>query len=737
MPTTTGTRGVSRRTFFRVVTVAGGGIALAVGLPPLIRRARGAGADSESGSPDLYIQIAPNNTVTITVPRSEMGQGVRTSLAMLVAEELDADWNGIEVRTAGFDPRYGSQGTGGSSSVRSTFTPLRTAGATLRAMLVAEAAEMWGVPVDECTTVGSTVLHTSGKKLKYGDVAAGAALRSVPTGVSLKPQSDWTVLGTDRSAVDLTDILHGRATYGLDVKVPGMAYAAIARTRVFGGGVKSFDPTAALAVPGVQKVVEVPAVANGIHVHAGVAVIADNTWAALEGRKALQVEWDVETRSGESSEGYRDQMQGTLALPCDETVFSVGDADATLGEAQETLSAEYEFPFLSHATMEPQNCTAHVEGDRVEIWSPTQFPDWASQAVAETLNLKVTNVTTHVTLMGGGFGRRINPDFTVEAALVSQKIQAPVKVVWTREDDLGHDFYRPCAMHRVDAALGTDGLPVAWRQRFTTPSISATNGGETPKGGWGRGETDGGANMLYRIPNRKWEYTLLDSGVPRGWWRAVHTTHNTFVVETMMDELAARAGQDPVAFRLALIDQLPADAPSQSRQFPFDPERLKGVLRLAAEKAGWGRSLPAGSGMGIACGIDHLSYAAVVIEVSVVNDRLKVERAVCAVDCGPVLNPVGARAQIEGGVTQGLSAALKERITIAGGAVEQQNFDTYHLIRMREVPPIIEAHFIETDTHPTGLGEPSVPPTPPALANAIAAATGRRYRTLPLAIRTA
>ncbi|MGQ0702989.1 MAG: xanthine dehydrogenase family protein molybdopterin-binding subunit, partial [Gemmatimonadales bacterium] len=352
------------------------------------------------------------------------------------------------------------------------------------------------------------------------------------------------------------------------------------------------------------------------------------------------------------------------------------------------------------------------------------------------------DVTTHVTLMGGGFGRRINPDFTVEAALVAQRASggAPVQVVWTRADDLGHGFYRPCAIHRVDAVLGPDGMPLAWRHRFITPSINSygQDASKPPRGGWGADESDGSANMLYRIPNRAVEYTLLESGVPRGWWRAVHTTHNTYVVETMIDELAERAGKDPLEYRLALIDQLPADVPGRAREFPQDPARLKGVLRLAAEKAGWPGTRGQGRAMGMACGWDHNSYAAVVVEVSTdgrtdrrTDGQIRVERVVVAADCGPVLNPTGARAQLEGGVIQALSSVLKEKITIRGGAVEQGNFDTYPILRISEAPPRIETYFVETDTSPTGLGEPAVPPTGPALANAIYRATGKRVRSLP------
>jgi isoquinoline 1-oxidoreductase beta subunit len=429
-------------------------------------------------------------------------------------------------------------------------------------------------------------------------------------------------------------------------------------------------------------------------------------------------------------------MRAAVERKGEDEVNRFGDPDGILAEATDVMSGRYETPFLSHATMEPMNCTASITGDMVEIWSPTQFPDWAAGSVAGALQTDAKNVQLHVTLMGGGFGRRINPDFTVEAALLAKQVGKPVQVVWTREDDLRHDFYRPCSVHRIDASLGGDGLPLAWRHRLATPAIASTYQTKREPA-WGRDEADGAANMAYRVPNRSCEYSLLASGVPRGWWRAVSTTHATFAVESMIDELAARAGKDPVEYRLALIDKLPFAETGESAQFPFDPRRLAGVVRLAAEKAGWGRSLAAGHGLGIACGYDHLGYAAEVIEVSVIDDRLRIHRVVCAADAGPVINPSGARAQVEGGLIQGLSAALRERVTIQGGAVVQGNFDSYPLLRINEAPVFVEVHFAETDVHPTGFGEPAVPPAAPALANAIFRAAGKRLRTLPLDIRLA
>ena len=727
------TTSLTRRNFIRV-SAAAGGLLLGVTLPADAWR-RFRGQQQARIDPTLFARIAPDNTVTITVAKSEMGQGVRTSLAMLVAEELDADWDLVRVEQAPFDARYGNQGTGGSGSVMEGWTQLRQAGAQVRAMLVSAAAQEWGVPEAECTTEASFVVHgKSGRRASYGSVAERAARLPVPEQVALKPKTQFRILGKPRSGIDVPDITHGRAIFGIDVKVPGMLYASIERAAAFGATVKSFDAAAARQVPGVRDVVQLPAVANGVVTHAGVAVVAGNTWAAMQGRKALKVEWEPGPHANESTPSYHEFMSQAMDRPGAETVYRVGDAEGVLARAGKVYSAGFEAPFLSHATMEPMNCTASVKGNQAEIWSPTQFPDWATGATARVLKLDPKNVRLHVTLMGGGFGRRINPDFTVEAALLSQKLQQPVKVVWTRDDDLRHDFYRPCAMHRLEAALGPDGFPVAWRHRMSTPAISATYG-PPPDGGYGKGVAAGvGPELPYRVPNQLCEYTLLQSGVPRGWWRAVESTHTIFALESFIDELAEAAGKDPVEYRLALIAQVPPGQSEEDRKYPFDPERMKGVLRLAAGKAGWGKPLPQGHGMGVAVARDHLIYCAEAVEASVENGKLRIHKVVCAVDTGPIINPDGARAQLEGGVVQALSAALKERITIAGGAVEQRNFDSYRVLRINEAPLVIETHFIETDTEPTGMGEAAMATLAPAVANAITRATGKRPRVLPLEV---
>jgi isoquinoline 1-oxidoreductase beta subunit len=725
---------LSRRQFLWVGAALGGGLLVQVACKGKAQAEGAPGsAAKDSPNPSIFIRIAPDDTVYVTIPKSEMGQGVRTTLALFVAEELDADWSRVRAEAASFDKRLGDQGTGGSGSVLDTHTRLRVAGATMRQMLVAAAATKLGVPASELTTKDSRVIHSaSNRTVGYGALADTAAKGAVPSNVRLRSPSEWKLLGRDGiRGLDVQDIIHGRAKYGIDVRRDGMLFASVERARSFGAAVGSFDAAAAMKVPGVRQVVAVEAVPD-IGVHAGVAVVATNTWAAMQGRKALNVQWKAGPHANESSASYTAFMRGAVAKPGKETVNRIGDPDGVLAKATDVVRADYELPFLSHATMEPQNCTAQFANGVMELWSPTQFPEWAHSAVTKQLGLDKDRVKVHVTpLMGGAFGRRFNPDFSVEAAAIAKAVNgAPVQVVWTREDDLRHDFYRQCAIHRLEAALGPDGYPVAMRHRFSSPAIDAYTGA---KGPFGAGESDGVGNHVYRVPNRSTEYTLLESGVPRGWWRAVNTTHGTFAIESFIDELAAKAGKDPYEYRMALMDRWVVEQPRDSKEYPFNPERFKAVLKLAAEKAGWGQPLPAGHALGIAQNVpDHLTYAAEVVEASVTNGRVNVHRVVVAVDCGRVYNPDGARAQLEGGVVQALSAALGEEITIEGGAVVQGNFDTYRLLRIGGEPARIECHWVTNDEVPvTGLGEPAVPPLFPALANAVARATGKRPRTLP------
>jgi isoquinoline 1-oxidoreductase beta subunit len=730
-----GGRGLDRRRFLQVVASTTGGLLVAAHLP---RTARAADAPPPATPPSLLIHIAPDSRITLTIPKSEMGQGVRTSLALLIAEELDADWSQVQVETAAYDPRYGDQGTGGSGSVYESFDPLRKAGAAMRTMLIGAAAARWKVPAAQLRTEASQVIHAArGRRASFGELAAEAAKQPVPANPALRPRAEWKLLGKDHIGKDVADIVHGRARYGLDQRLPGMLFATIERPREFGATVAGFDGAAALAVPGVKQVVELAPVAQGVtmahaRVHGGVAVVATTTWAALEGRRRLAVRWRSGPHAAESSASYHQQMVEAVSRTGSQTVFVAGDADAELARAKLVHRADYSVPFIAHSTLEPMNCTAHWDGQRMTLWAPTQFPEMAVNAVAARLALPKDKLAVHVTLLGGGFGRRINADYCVEAALVARQVAAPVQVMWTREDDLGHDFYRPCGLHRFEASLDDRGYPHAMRHRLCNPAIGATYRNGDAKA-FAESETHGAGAAFYRVPHRRSEYTLLSSGVPRGWWRAVGTTHSLFAIESFIDELAEAAHIDPLDYRMALIDQRPAGSGQPDPDEVFVAQRMKDCLALAADKAGWRSPVPAGRGRGLACSFDHLSYAAVVVEASMQAGRIVVHRAVCAADCGTVVNRSGARAQIEGAITHGLSAALHERMTIDRGAAVETNFHAYRLLRIDEAPRAIDVHFVDRpDVRITGLGEPALPVMAPALANALYRATGRRLRQLPL-----
>ncbi len=718
---------LSRRDFLKVGVAATGGLLIS-GLWPHLGEA-GSEAAAELNP---YVQIDPDSTVRIFIPMSEMGQGVRTSLAMLVAEELDIDWQQIRVEQAPLDARYGVQITGGSSSVRTRWRVMREAGAMARALLVEAAARRWGVDPARCRTEHGQVYHPNGTDvLPYGALAAEAASLEPPQSVRLKDPASFRLIGRPQPGVDVPDIVTGRATYGIDVRLPGMLVASIEHCPYINGRLLRYDDTAARQVPGVRTVVEVPAVGSGVHrVRPGVAVIAENTWAALRGRQALRIEWEAGETAQHSSATYQEHMLALVAEP-GRVVGERGSVEAALAQGAQRLEATYVLPFLAHAPMEPINATAHVEGDRCTVWAPVQTPGWAANGIAQVLGIPERNVRVLVTLLGGGFGRRLMVDYAVEAALLSKAAGAPVQVVWTREDDLQFDFYRPMAVHRIQAALDAQGKPLAWHHRLVSTSIQASlEGPDTPNPH--RSEV-GGADLLpYRVPNWRLEYRPFHSPLPRGWWRSVEHTHTAFAVESFIDELAAAAKRDPLAYRLELFD-MEARSHEGGWAPPYEPARLRRVLELAAEKAGWGRSLPEGHGLGIACHWAFASYAAEVIEASVEsNGQVRVHRVVAVLDCGRVVNPSGAEAQVVSGVLDGLWTALKAEVLLEGGRIVSSNFDTYPLLRQSEVPPQIEVHFVESDRDPTGLGEPPVPPVAPALANALYAATGRRIRQLPI-----
>jgi CO/xanthine dehydrogenase Mo-binding subunit len=629
---------------------------------------------------------------------------------MILAEELDADWSDVKVEQALADKKYGDMGTGGSASVRTSWVALRTAGATARAMLVSAAAKRWGVPEPSCRTENSCVIHVStGRKLVYGELAAEAAILPVPAKVALKDPKDFRIVGKRIPRVDTPSKVNGSAKYGIDIRVPGMLYAAVAQCPVFGGSVKSFEEKQAASVPGVKRV---------LRISSGIAVVADSTWAAFQGRDALQIRWDEGPNAHLSSGDVRKMFVEASGKP-GAVAFNQGDCDLALAKASKRIDAVYELPFLAHATMEPMNCVADVKKDRCEIWASTQDPQGFRKKACEITGLHEENVIVHTTLLGGGFGRRTETDAASQALEVSKAMGAPVKLTWSREDDMTRDMYRPASHHLLSGGLDESGHLVAFKHRIVTPSITESRSPGSTKNGLDDDAVEGAVNLPYTIPNFRVEYVMANTAVPVLWWRSVYPSQNVFAVESFMDELAHAAGKDPLEFRKALVTGMP---------------RMRKAMDLAAAKAGWGTPLPAGHARGIALSPPSFFQTPVVqiAEVSVGADRrVRLHRIVCALDCGIVVNPDTVEAQIEGGFVYGITAALKGKITVKDGRVNEKNFDDYPLLTLDEMP-VVETVIVESSEPPTGTGEPGLPAAAPAVANAVFAASGQRLRTLPM-----
>jgi isoquinoline 1-oxidoreductase beta subunit len=699
---------LTRREFIKVASVAGGGLALGFYLPPKEEMLGAAPAKENAFAPNAWLKIDKEGITTITVARCEMGQGVRTSLPMMVAEELEADWAKVRIAPALADPKtYGDMTTGGSTSVRSSWATLRKAGAIAREMLITAAAQNWHVDRATCRAENGVVLHPpSGRRATYGQLVETAAKLPVPTEVALKNPEDFRLLGKSIPRLDIPEKVYGRALFGIDTKVPGMLVAMVERCPTFGGKVKRFEARKALAIKGVKQVIEVPS---------GVAVTADSTYAAMQGREALAITWDEGPYGEFSTDGIRQMFEGKSKQK-GKMARQEGDVVAALATAARKIEAIYEVPFLAHAPMEPMNCVADIRADRAEIWAPTQAPQWAQSAVAEVTKLPLEKIKVHTTLVGGGFGRRLMPDFVREAAHISKAAGAPVQVVWTREDDMRHDFYRPASYHHCTAGLDKNGQLVAWIHHLVAPSISVQLFGEQDQEGR-PDAVDGAAQLPYQIPNILVDYVMANTAVPVGWWRSVYNTQNAFVNESFLDEIATAVAIDPYEFRRRLL-------PENSRLF--------GVLELAANKAGWHKPPLAGRARGIACHACFGSYFAEVAEVSVDNaGKVRVHKVVCALDCGPIVHPDLIASQVEGAVAMGLSAALKGEITIDKGRVQQGNFDDYPLLSFDEMPEV-EVHILPSTAKQGGIGEPGLPPVAPAVCNAVFAATGKRIRRLPI-----
>ncbi|WP_448203784.1 molybdopterin cofactor-binding domain-containing protein [Azospirillum sp. sgz302134] len=716
---------LSRRNFLVLSGAAGAGLTL--GLPALAATGPRAAKAPLPTPFQGYLRIAPDNTVTVLSAHLEMGQGAYTGIATLVAEELGADPAQMRVEGGSGNPKlYGNlawggdaQGTGGSTAMASSFERYRRAGATARAMLVEAAAGAWNVPAPEIRVERGALTHASGKRATFGEMADAAAKLPVPADVALKDPKDWTYIGTETfRRVDSADKSTGRQTYTIDVKLPGMLTAVVAHPPQFGGTVKSFDATAAKAVKGVVDVVQITR---------GVAVLAEHSWAAMKGREALKVEWDLSKAEARGSDELMAEYKRLAAQPPTAVAAKRGDADAAMGGAAKVVEAAYEFPYLAHAALEPLDAVARRQGDLLEVWGGHQIPDLYQAMAAQAAGLAPEQVKLHVMPTGGSFGRRATPDSDIilEAVECAKAIgwRAPVKVLWTREDDMAGGRYRPMYLHVVKAGLDSAGRPVAWKHRIVGQSILRGSPFEPMmvKDGVDATSVEGVADMPYTLPNFTAELTTTDVGVPVLWWRSVGHTHTAYVMETMVDELASAAGKDPVEFRRGLLENQP---------------RLRRVLDLAAERADWGRPLPAGRFRGVALHESFSTFVAQVAEVAADGKGgFRVERVVCAVDCGVPVNPDQIRAQMEGGIGFGLGAILHSRITLTGGRVDQGNFDSYQVLRFTEMPRV-EVHVVPSADPPSGVGEPGVPPIGPAVANALSAATGRRVRILPMGAQT-
>jgi isoquinoline 1-oxidoreductase subunit beta len=743
---------VSRRGFLQGV-VGAGAFVLSIRLFPGVADAAAPEGSSEPLAnypfqPSVYLAIDSDGTTYIVAHRSEMGNGVRTSLPRVVADELDADWSRVKVVQAIGDEKYGDQDTDGSHSVVSFFVPLREAGAAARLMLVRAAAERWNVPASQCSTDLHAVVHReSGKKAGYGELAAAAAKLEVPKSgeLKLKPRSEWRYIGKGAALYDLKAVCTGKAVYGQDTRVDGLLYASVVHPPVLGSAVKSVDDKAALAVAGVKQTATIDSFKPpvGFQALGGVAVLANGTWAAMEGRKRLRVDWEASPHNSYTSAAYRKELQETARKP-GKVIRELGNVDGAFANGGKVVEAEYYAPLLAHASMEPPAALAIYRDGKVEAWAPTQNPQGARDAIAAAVGLKKEDVTVNVTLLGGAFGRKSFPDFAVEAAVLSKKTGLPVKVVWTREDDIRFDTYHSVSAMYFKAVLGDNGKPLAWLQRTAFPPIGSTF---DPKATYAdAGELGlGFSDLPFAIPNLRAENGPAVAHVRIGWLRSVANIYHAYGIHSFADELASAAGKDPLEYSLELLgpdriipkDELPKDYTNYDgdyANYPIDTARFRRVVQLAAEKAGWGKKKNGqGFGMGLALHRSFLTYVASVVQVHMSEaGRVVIDRVDTALDAGTVVNPEMVRNQFEGAAVMGTSIALFGEITATNGAIDQSNFDTFPMARMNTAPREIHVHIVENEAPPGGVGEPGLPAFAPALCNAIFAATGKRIRELPL-----
>ncbi len=715
---------LTRRAFIQHSALLGGGLTLALTLgetPAFGADPAPASSTPADFTPNLFIRIATDGTITLLATNPECGQGVKTSFPMLIAEELEVDWKQIRITQADFNPALGRQVAGGSGGTPALFKPYLLLGATARTLLLTAAAQNWSVPVAECSAASATVTHKpTGRTLTYAQLAAASAKLPVPDekSVSLKNPADYKLLGTRISGIDNPALVTGKPLFGIDQKFPGQLYATYEKCPTFGGKATAANLDEVKKLPGVRDAFILEGGKNATGLLSGVAIVATSTWAAFSARRQLRVTWDHGSATSQNTTDYLAQAAKLLPQPPVQSIRKDGDPAATLASAKNKITATYHYPFMSHANLEPQNCTAHWRDGVMEIWAPTQNPSPGRDLVADTLKIPKDKITIHMLRIGGGFGRRLMNDYMVEVAAIAQRVPAPVKLTWTREDDMRHDFYRPGGHHQLTAALADDGQLLAWHNHFVTYGSK-----NKPGGGADLRETEFPGGF---IPHFESGLTVLDTTQPMGPWRAPGSCSLAWVYQCFIDELAHAAKQDPVQFRLNLL--------AAKKSGAYDADRMSAVVKLAAEKSGWGRALPRGQGLGIAFHFSHRGYFAEVAEVNVSKEGLlKVAKVWCVGDVGhTIVNLSGAENQVEGSIVDGFSAAWNQEITLDQGRVSQSNFTDYQLLRIADAPAV-ETHFLRSKNNPTGLGEPALPPAAPAICNAIFAATGKRIRSLPLA----